>query len=140
MESINVKVAFCTECNGYYAATPAKKEDCNHPEIIDHYFYHGEPHFTLNQHSFESNTQFSDTEIRVLELSKHQESDHQHCNCSKNTEKKRNVALRAEAKEHKLVMSTENSEIEADVYFTDLYCTYNNFHGLNAAIGRSASA
>lgn len=140
MESINVKVAFCTECKGYYAATPAKKEDCNHPEIIDHYFYHGEPHFTLNQRSFESNTQLSNTEVRILKLSDHQANDHQHCNCVKTIEQRKTVTLKSEPKEHKLITSTENSEMEADVYFTDLYCTYNNFHGINTSVGRSASA
>ncbi|UFH33110.1 hypothetical protein LNP04_05150 [Chryseobacterium sp. C-71] len=140
MESINVKVAFCTECKGYYAATPTKKEDCNHPEIIDHYFYHGEPYFTLNQRSFESNTQLSNTEVRILKLSDHQANDHQHCNCVKDIVQRKKIASKSEYNESKLITSTENSEMEADVYFTDLYCTYNNFHGINTSVGRSASA
>lgn len=137
MESIDVKVAFCTECKGYYAATPAKKEDSNHPEIIDHYFYHGEPRFTLNPQSFALSTQWSNTEIRTISLLNHQENDHHHCNCVKNGEDRKIVI---NTKDHKLVLSPENSEVDSDIYFTDLYYTYNNFHGVTTSSGRSASA
>ncbi len=139
MDSINVKVAFCTECNGYYTATPDSGEDCNHPEIIDHYFYHGEPHFTLNRNSFEKNTQFLKTEIRTLKLSDHQAADHLHCNCLKEINSLKNVSDKKQ-KEHKISVVSEILEIDADIYFQDLYYTYNNFHGSNTSTSRSASA
>lgn len=140
MEQINVKVAFCTECEGYYAATPVKVEDYNHPEIIDHYFYHGEPHFTLCKNSFEENAQFLNTEIRIVELSEHQANDHRFCHCLKKANSLRTVALGKNQKETLFPVQIDKVEMDAEIYFTDLYHTYNNFHGVNTSNKRSASA
>jgi len=133
MISINIRVAFCTTCRGYYAATPVNKEHCNHPEIIDHFFYHGEPWFTLNNNTFEKMTSNNHTEIRILELSEHRTHDHQYCYCSKK-------ALPTKLVEEKPVIDKKNMssvrdyyEVYADVYFKDLYHTYNNFHEIRTS-------
>jgi len=139
MDTINVKVAFCTQCKGYYAAAPLRKEDNNHPEIIDHYFYHGEPYFTLNSNMFEENTQYSYTDIRIVELSEHQASDHQHCCCKKEMKTLEHVE-KPKYRESKVEINPEKSEMESDVYFQDLYYTYDNFHGFSRSVGRSISA
>lgn len=140
MEQINVKVAFCTECEGYYAATPDKTENSDHPEIVDHYFYHGEPRFTLCKTSFEENTQFLNTEIRVVELSEHQANDHRYCNCLKKANSLRTVNLGKNQKEPLFHVLPETVEMDADIYFKDLYHTYINFHGADTLSKRSASA
>ncbi|MCU7613150.1 hypothetical protein N0B16_01770 [Chryseobacterium sp. GMJ5] len=138
MVSINIKVAFCTSCKGYYAATPYKKEHAEHPEIVDHFFYHGEPWFTLDNTTFEKITQNENTEIRVLKLSEHRANDHQYCHCSKK-------ALQKSAdKKSYITKSTvhivDYYEVYADLYFKDLYHTYNNFHGAETSATRSISA
>lgn len=140
MESINVTVAFCTICNGYHAATLEKKEDINHPDIIDHYFYHGEPHFTLNINSFPDIIRSSDTEIRTMKLADHQKKDKQHCNCTESKRNKRMVTLEAKRKNHTVLLQPEINDSDTDIYFNDLYYTYNNFHGFSDITGRSASA
>ncbi|MBW7676772.1 hypothetical protein [Chryseobacterium chendengshani] len=140
MDTINVKVAFCTQCKGYYAATSVRKEDNNHPEIIDHYFYHGEPHFTLNSRLFDENTQYLNTDIRIIKLSEHQVSDHQHCCCLKEIKTLKTVTKKTTQKDSKTEINPEKYEIESDVYFKDLYYTYDNFHGFTRPVSRSISA
>lgn len=127
--SIKIQVAICTQCNGYYSSAPLEKKDAGHPEIIDHFFYHGEPWFTLEQETFDQCRSYEHTEIAVVDLHEHAQNDHQYCHCKKNviTEEK---ILSAGPKLQKSIPVAEKYEIETEIYFKDLYYTYNNFHGI----------
>lgn len=117
--SIKIKVAFCKECSGYNSATPLQKKHCQHPEIIDHYFYHGEPYFTLDDNTFKDYTQDERIEIKILTISEHIKTDHLHCNCLQKTSALKTFEI------------LENYEIETDFYFKDLYKFYN-IHPINS--------
>ncbi|KQM29936.1 hypothetical protein ASE55_05230 [Chryseobacterium sp. Leaf201] len=106
-----------------------EKKDTGHPEIIDHFFYHGEPWFTLEQETFDRCRGYEHTEIAVVDLHEHAQNDHQYCHCKKNviTEEK---ILSAGPKLQKSIPVAEKYEIETEIYFKDLYYTYNNFHGI----------
>jgi hypothetical protein len=130
--SIKIQVAMCTKCNGYYSAAPLEKKDSNHPEIIDHFFYHGEPWFTLEQETFEKCKGYAQTEIMVMDLNEHAANDHVHCHCKKKAAKEENH-IQAVAKKEKSHLVIEKYEVENEIYFKDLYYTYNNFHGIHPA-------
>jgi len=83
MEKINIMVAFCQECGGYHSAAPADPNQIDHPEIVDHFFYHGEPWFTLNQETFKKAAMLEATEVRTVSLNHHREYDYMYCKCSK---------------------------------------------------------
>ncbi len=109
--SIIIKVAFCKKCKGYSCATPIEKKHIQHPEVIDHYFYHGEPYFTLDHNTFENHIQYENIEVKLISFSEHVKADHLYCNCLKKT-----VVL----KEFEII-----ERYETDIYFKDLYKFYN---------------
>ena len=128
--SIKIQVAMCTKCNGYYSSAPLEEKDSNHPEIIDHFFYHGEPWFTLEQDTFNKCKGYAHTEIMVMDLNEHAENDHEYCHCEKKVVKEGNH-IQAVAKKEKNHLVIEKYEVENEIYFKDLYYTYNNFHGIH---------
>lgn len=129
--SIKIQVAVCTKCNGYCSSAPLDKKDIQHPDIVDHFFYHGEPRFTLDQETFEKVKKYEHTEIVIVDLRKHEENDHLQCNCAKQ--------VRADIpKYRKAVQAAERYETD-EIYFKDLYYTYNNFHGISPAASYTAS-
>jgi len=137
MKSISIKVAFCKSCKGYSSATPVDKKDHTHPEIIDQFFYHGEPWFTFDQKTFDKKAQYEEIDIRILDLSIHRIKDNKYCHCSK-TKKASKPNIIAARKMDSVFTPSEYSE--TDVYFQDLYHTYHNFHGLSYAGKQSAES
>lgn len=109
--SIIIKVAFCKKCNGYGCATPAEKKNIHHPEIIDHYFYHGEPYFTLDHNTFENHIQYESMEIKLISFPEHVKADNLYCSCLKKA-----VIFQ----EFELI-----EKYETDIYFKDLYKFYH---------------
>lgn len=109
--SIKIKVAFCKKCDGYSCATPVEKKHIQHPEIIDHYFYHGEPYFTLDHNTFENHIQYENMEVKLISFSEHVKMDHLYCSCLK----KADILQEFEVIE----------KLETDIYFKDLYKFYN---------------
>jgi hypothetical protein len=140
MLSISINVAFCTNCKGYCSATPSDKKLLNHPDIIDHFFYHGEPWFTLDHKTFERKTQFQDIEIKTMDLSVHKTDDHQYCHCKKTRKSAKSTPITQPSKVEYAQSASEMNEIESDLYFTDLYHTYYNFHAQNASMKHSGNS
>lgn len=130
MKSISIKVAFCTSCNGYCSAIPVDKKDHDHPEIIDQFFYHGEPWFTFDQKKFEAKTQFEGIDVRILDLSTHRIKDRKYCNCVKVKKAVKTIHRSISARAEQAYFASDYNDIDADIYFQDLYHTYHNFHGL----------
>ncbi|MCY0969259.1 hypothetical protein [Chryseobacterium wangxinyae] len=141
MKSISIKVAFCTSCKGYCSSTPVDKKDHDHPEIVDQFFYHGEPWFTFDQKTFEAKSDFQGIEVRILDLLVHRIKDRKYCSCkkAKKTRKDNYVATSAKA-EYSYFNPTDFAEIESDLYFQDLYHTYHNFHGINSSRKHSGNS
>jgi hypothetical protein len=127
--SIQIKIAFCTECNGYHSATTSDRKYNNHSDIIDHFFYHGEPFFTFDHSTFEKAAKLENTEILTMSLDEHVKQDHLYCYCKK----KKNVTTKKkstyESVDSAYQSVTNEKYSDTDYYFKDLYHTYNNFHG-----------
>jgi hypothetical protein len=138
--SIKIKVAFCTECNGYYCATPAERKDCKHPDIIDHFLYHGEPWFTLDSHTFEHYKKYENLEFRTISFQEHVEKDHLYCHCKKKMRAEKTVYMYELKKTENTNESIEKHEVDTDIYFRDLYYTYNTFHGMGSANNKHTNA
>lgn len=130
--SIKIQVALCTDCNGYYSSAPLEKKDIFHPEITDHYFYHGEPRFTLDIDGFEKFKKFENTEIKVFDLDEHRTQDHLHCHCLKKKQTSKKKYTYKAPKKEKIISTIEKIDADTDIYFKDLYYTYNNFHGISS--------
>ncbi len=131
--SIKIQVAVCTECNGYFSAAPLEQKNATHPDITDHFFYHGEPWFTLDCKTFDKSRNMEHTQIVITDLAEHAKNDHQYCHC-----KKKEVTAKVKYSYESLsaeryIPNMEKNEIETEIYFKDLYYTYNNFHGIAAA-------
>lgn len=140
MKSISIKVAFCTNCNGYCTATPVDKNDHDHPEIVDQFFYHGEPWFTFDQKTFEANTQYQEIDVKILDLAIHRIKDRRYCHCSKTKKMVKSNHIATPAKSENIYFTSDYIEMEYDLYFQDLYHTYQNFHGLGSARKHSGSS
>lgn len=137
--SIPIKIAFCTECNGYHSATPSDKKYNNHTDIIDHFFYHGEPFFTLDHSTFEKAAKLENTEIRTIDLQEHIKQDHLYCYCKKkNNAAKKNYSYESADSANQPVINEKYGD--TDYYFKDLYFTYNNFHGLATGNNKNYSS
>lgn len=134
MLSISINVAFCTNCMGYCSATPVEKKYFNHPDIVDHFFYHGEPWFTLDHKTFERKTQFQDIAIKTLDLSVHRNDDLQYCQCKKEKKNLKTTHVSRGSNIEYSQPASEMNEIESDLYFADLYHTYYNFHAQNVSV------
>lgn len=128
--SIKIQVATCTQCNGYYSAAPLEQKHINHPDIIDHFFYHGEPWFTLDQKTFENCKNYEHTEIIVMDLDEHVKQDHLYCHCNKKVLPVKTNYNYEISDYQKAASVIEKIETETEIYFKDLYYTYNNFHGM----------
>ena len=137
--SIKIQVATCTQCNGYYSAAPLEQKHTHHPEIIDHFFYHGEPWFTLDQKAFEKFTNHEKIKVIIIDLHTHIQHDHLYCRCEKKTAPTK-INYTYEVSDFQKPLSIlEKNEIENEIYFKDLYYTYNNFHGIVAATHHGSS-
>jgi len=130
--SLKIKVAFCTQCKGYRSSTPEGKISVNHPEFIDHFFYHGEPWVTLDSDTFEKCSSDENVDVRTVTLEKHAENDKMYCHCQKENSVLKLIYPGYEAKE-----IIERFEVETDPYFKDLYYTARNFHGLHSLHGKN---
>lgn len=128
MENIYIKVAYCTNCGGYHSSTPENLAQINHPEIIDHYFYHGEPWFTLDQSVFKMSEMLEETEIKRINLTEHREHDHEYCHCKKKIQ----TAVKTPFDQFSIYPNTlpvAKTPIETEeVYFRDVYQLSYNFH------------
>jgi hypothetical protein len=140
MKSISIRVAFCTSCNGYCSATPVDKNDHNHPEVIDQFFYHGEPWFTFDQKKFEAKTQFEGIDVRTLDLAVHRIKDRKYCHCIKAKKVAKTTHISTSVKAEQAYFTSDYNEVETDLYFQDLYHTYQNFHGLSSVTKHSGNS
>jgi hypothetical protein len=127
MEQIYIKVAFCQKCSGYHASTYADSSQKNNPEIVDHYFYHGEPHFTFNQASFKKAEQLEYTEVKIIHLNDHQKNDLKYCGCKKKP-KSLPVAQNIKFTESSTKLPKYEEISETEIYFRDIYRLSYNFH------------
>lgn len=125
--SIKIKVAFCTECKGYHSATPANQKHADHIDIIDHFFYHGEPWFTLDPETFEKASKLESTDVRTVSLTEHTQHDHMYCHCNKKRAKRRHFSYEY-FDSAPAVEKAEKYTTDADYDFKDLYYTANQFH------------
>ncbi len=137
--SIKIQVAVCTKCKGYFSAAPLEQKNANHPDIIDHFFYHGEPWFTLECKTFEKSRNMEDTKVVITDLEEHAKNDHNYCHCKKKEVYTRLQYSYESSQLEKYVPYLEKNEMETEIYFKDLYYTYNNFHGI-AASGHQRSS
>lgn len=131
--SIKIQVAVCTECKGYFSAAPLEQKNASHPDIIDHFFYHGEPWFTLDCKTFEKSRNMENSRIIVTDLENHAENDHRQCRCKKKEVPAKAAYSYESYQTEKCIPQLERNEMETEIYFKDLYYTYNNFHGIAAA-------
>lgn len=135
---IEIKIAFCTQCNGYHSATPSDKKDSNNTDIIDHFFYHGEPWFTLDPTTFEKASKLEKTEVKTMSFDEHIKNDHLYCHCSKKRASVKENHNYESVNSISQSVATAEKYVDADFYFKDdyyfkdLYYTYNNFHGLSS--------
>jgi hypothetical protein len=127
MEQIFIKVAFCQKCSGYHASTYADASQKNNPEIIDHYFYHGEPFFTLNQSSFGKAEQLEYTTIKTVQLNEHRKNDLNYCGCKKKL-KSPLVTQNISFSESSTQVPKYEEVSEVEIYFRDVYRLSYNFH------------
>lgn len=127
MEQINIKVAFCQQCGGYHSATPADLNQVNHPEIEDHFFYHGEPWFTLNHDTFKKAEMLEETEVRTVSLHQHREYDYMYCKCSKKVKSVTKTPV-YQFSGTQYTAPLQKTESENDIYFRDVYRLCYNFH------------
>lgn len=125
--ALKLQLAHCDACDGYYSSTVLNPKNINHPDIIDHYFYHGEPWFTLDQKTFDEALDRQAGSIQTVDLDEHIKDDQRYCTCGKKTKR---------IKEHLYYLAPSNNRskkalteyVNQDIYFYDLYITYNNFH------------
>lgn len=122
-----LQLAHCDACNGYYSSTVLHSKDLSNPEIIDHYFYHGEPWFTLDKKTFDDKVDHLNGKVVTVDFEEHIKDDKRYCNCASKTR---------HTKEHLYYLSPNinrnkkalNEYVDQDIYFYDLYITYNNVH------------
>lgn len=126
MENINIKVAFCQNCGGYHSATPADYNQIDHPEIIDHFFYHGEPWFTLDPEIFKKAEMLENTVTKILPLHHHQIYDYMYCTCVKEIKKDKCRVYTFTVPNYTPAVKKTDKEIDA--YFRDVYSLCYNFH------------
>ncbi|MBD3904052.1 hypothetical protein NAL32_05615 [Chryseobacterium sp. Ch-15] len=101
----------------------------NNPEIIDHYFYHGEPYFTFNQSSSNKAEQLEYTETKIIQLNEHQKSDLKYCGCKKTPRKLSTVTQQSiRFSESPTPIPKYEEVLETEIYFRDVYRLSYNFH------------
>ncbi|TDX86814.1 hypothetical protein [Epilithonimonas xixisoli] len=119
---LQLQLAQCDTCNGYSSSTVLNPKDLTHPQIIDHYFYHGEPWFTLDQKTFDQSVKHCNTNVRIIDFDEHVEDDEKYCNCGDG--KKLNIESASIFTDKKKI----SEYIDQDIYFYDLYITCQNFY------------
>lgn len=125
--ALKLQLAHCAACDGYYSSSVLNHKDLNHPEVIDHYFYHGEPWFTLDKKTFDRSLDHQNAEIQIVDLEDHIKDDKRYCTCANKAKHtiEHLYYLAPNTNRHK---KTLNEYVDQDIYFYDLYITYNNFH------------
>lgn len=120
---VKLQLADCSHCKGFILSTVINTEDKYHPLILNHYLQHGEARFTLDKKIFECTVNETTSEIRVVNLKEHLKSQHNYCNCYSDDNAKSNHCY-----DIKAFKKAKDENTDIDVYFYDLYLTYNNFH------------
>ena len=124
--SIKLQVAECKLCKGYHSSTILNSKDINHPDIVDHYFYHGEPWFTLNQKTFSKAIDSQHFNIRVVDFSDHIRNDKNYCRCREKDFSKTYFYYQKTNDQQKISAYLQDDDF--DTLFRDLYIIYNNIH------------
>ena len=127
MEQINIKVAFCLQCGGYHSSAPADFSQVNDPEVTDHFFYHGEPWFTLNKETFEKALLLEDTVVKTLSLSNHKINDKKYCKCTRSPKPVNKIQVYSFPVSDEILMN-KNQVSDSELYFTEVYRLCYNFH------------
>jgi hypothetical protein len=125
--ALKLQLAHCDACNGYYSSTVLNPKDINNPEIIDHYFYHGEPWFTLDKKTFDHSIGQQTDHLHIVDFEEHAKEDGRYCTCA-NKAKHKNEHLYYLSPNINTNKKALNEYIDQDIYFYDLYITYNNVH------------
>ncbi|MFY1045812.1 hypothetical protein [Chryseobacterium sp. GP-SGM7] len=128
MENVYVRVAFCKNCGGYHSSAPENLSQINHPEIIDHYFYHGEPWFTLEESVFEIAAMKDATEIKTLHINDHQKNDQDYCFCTKKILTVTKTPFDQFSVYSNTIPATKQAVETEEFYFRDVYQLCYNFH------------
>lgn len=76
--------------------------------------------------------------MEILDLSVHRIKDNKYCYCSKTKKVSKPTVVSTAKKVDSMYFTSDYPEIE--VYFQDLYHTYQNFHGLSHAGKHSAES
>ncbi|GGG49426.1 hypothetical protein [Epilithonimonas arachidiradicis] len=126
--SIKLKLAQCNQCKGYRSSTVVNPKDIHHPEVVDHYFYHGEPWFTFNSETFEKSVNYSDITVKVVDLKDHFQNDLCYCTCQHVTAKNKDFFYYTIPGKGQVKTIDFIEDFENDIYFRDLYIIYNNYH------------
>lgn len=125
--ALELQLAHCDACNGYYSSTVLNPRDLNHPDIIDHYFYHGEPWFTLDKKTFDHSVDHQEANVRIVDFEEHIKDDHSYCTCAQKGKQRKDYLYHLTPN-----LNTQKKAIkeyiDQDIYFYDLYITSNNFH------------
>lgn len=126
--ALELQLAHCGTCKGYYSSTVVNPNDLQNPKIIDHFFYHGEPWFTLDKKTFVLSTDHQTADVRIVDFEEHQKEDHLYCTCKRTVDSKNDFKCNLVSNFHNTADKSLNEYTDEDIYFYDLYITYNNFH------------
>lgn len=124
--ALQLQLAQCDTCNGYLSSTVLNPNDLTHPQIVDHYFYHGEPWFTLDKNTFDQSIKHGNTNVRIIDFEEHVENDEKYCKC-RDRKKLSNESPSIFSDKKKI-----SEYIDQDIYFYDLYITCQNFYQDNS--------
>lgn len=125
--ALELQLAHCEACNGYYSSTVLDTKDLDHPEIIDHYFYHGEPWFTLDKKTFDHSINLQAAKVRIVDFEEHLKDDQRYCTCAKSAKLKKDFVYH-QAPNRNASRKAISEFIDQDIYFYDLYITAHNYH------------
>ena len=125
--ALELQLAHCEKCSGYCSSTVLNQRDLENPEIIDHYFYHGEPWFTLDKDTFRKSINQKKAQIRIVDFDLHLKDDKRYCSCAKNTNGKSGLNSYKIPTIQNLLKAVDEYTAE-DVYFYDLYITAHNYY------------
>lgn len=125
--ALELQLAHCEACNGYYSSTVLDTKDLDHPEIIDHYFYHGEPWFTLDKKTFDHSITQQAAKVRIVDFEEHLKDDQCYCTCAKSAKLKKDFVYH-QTPNRNASRKVISEFIDQDIYFYDLYITSHNYH------------
>ncbi|KFC19427.1 hypothetical protein [Chryseobacterium sp. FH1] len=120
---VKLQLANCSHCKGYILSTIINTEDKYHPLILNHYLQHGESRFTLDKKIFDRTVSETMSEIQVVNFKEHLKNQENYCTC--NCKDKGRIH---QFYDKRSSIKTKDENTDQDVYFYDLYLTYNNFH------------